>query len=286
VFQSLRWNFNNWEYWSIAGLATERAFNTNVHTQFKNNWWLHMGGTLGQVGTTFCDRCARGGPAIRQDPYLAPWAGIQGDDRHALVPYFWVNYFRGDQGRSESISLQPELDLKVSTRFTTSLSANWKRNRDDVQYFGTFTDSAGGAHYTFAHLKQKTLNLTWRLGYTFPPTMSLQVYASPYISKGSYSNVREIGQARAASYSARYQPYADPTVAANPGGFNFQQFRSNVVFRWEYRAGSTLFLVWSQGRQDITSDEGPKSFGQNLGDLFSQRANDTFLVKFSYWLAH
>jgi hypothetical protein len=46
--------------------------NTNVHTQFKGNWWLHMGGTLGQVGTTYCDRCARGGPAIRQDMYIAP----------------------------------------------------------------------------------------------------------------------------------------------------------------------------------------------------------------------
>ena len=285
VFQSLRWNFNNWEYWSIDGLPTERAFNTNVHTQFRNNWWFHMGGTLGQVGATYCDRCARGGPAIRQDPYLAPWGGIQGDDRHALVPFFWVNYFRGDQGHSESLSLQPELDLKVSTRFTTSLSANLRRNRDDLQYFGTFTDSLGGAHYTFAHLHQKTLSLTWRLGYTFTPTMSLQVYASPFISKGSYSNVREIGQARAASYSARYQPYTDPAVAANPGGFNFQQFRSNVVFRWEYRAGSTLFVVWSQGRQGFASDEGPKSFGGNLGDLFSQRANDTFLVKLSYWLA-
>ena len=48
----LRWNFNNWEYWSVAGLPTERAFNTNVHTQFNNRWWLHMGGTLGQIGAT------------------------------------------------------------------------------------------------------------------------------------------------------------------------------------------------------------------------------------------
>ena len=285
VFQSLRWNFNNWNYWTIAGLPTERAFNTNVHTQFTNRWSLHMGGTLGQLGTTYCDRCARGGPAIRQDPYIAPWMGIEGDDRNALVPSLWMNYWRGDQGRSESINLSPELDLKVSSRFTTSLSPSWSHNRNDTQYFGTFTDASGGQHYTFAHLEQKTLSLTWRLGYTFTPTASLQVYASPFISKGTYSDVREVADARAVAYDERYQPYADPAVAGNPGGFNFQQFRSNVVFRWEYRAGSTLFLVWSQGRENSLDAEGTKSFGGDFGDLFRQRANDTFLVKVSYWFA-
>ena len=192
VFRELRWNFNNWEYWSIAGLPTERAFNTNVHTQFNNRWWLHVGGTLGQIGATYCDRCARGGPAIRQDPYIAPWAGIEGDDRRPLVPSFWVNYWRGDRGRSESLELEPELELKVSTRFTTSLSASYERNRNDTQYFGTFTDSAGTPHFTFAHLEQKTLSLTWRLGYTFTPNTSLQVYASPFVSKGTYTDVREV----------------------------------------------------------------------------------------------
>ncbi len=96
---------------------------------------------------------------------------------------------------------------------------------------------------------------------------------------------REIGQARSAPYAARYTPYTDPNVAAAPTGFNVGEFRSNVVFRWEYRPGSALFLVWSQGREAFTPVEGHETFGGNLGDLFSQRANDTFLVKLSYWFA-
>jgi len=285
IFQQLRWNFNNWEYWTVAGLPTERAFNSNVHIQFSNRWWLHTGGTLGQVGSTYCDRCARGGPAIRQDSYISPWMGIQGDDRNPLVPSLWINYFRGDGGRSESINLSPELDLKVSSRFTTSLSPSYSHNRDNTQYFGTFTGADGLPHYTFAHLDQKTLSITWRLGYTFTPNASLQVYASPFISKGTYSNVRELASPRALAYDDRYQPYADPAVSADPGGFNFQQFRSNVVFRWEYRAGSTIFLVWSQGRESSASLQGTRSFAGDFSDLFNQRANDTFLVKVSYWLA-
>jgi len=286
VFQSLRWNFNNWEYWTAAGLPTERAFNTNVHIQWTNRWWLHLGGTFGQVGATYCDRCARGGPAIRQDPYLSPWITIAGDDRRPLVPSLSANYNRGDQGRSETIDVTPELDFKVSTRFTSSLSLEYNHNRNDVQYFGTFTDPGGQQHYTFAHLAQQTLSLTWRLGYTFTPTTTLQVYASPFVSKGTYSDVREIADPRASDFSARYQPYADPAVANDPGGFNFQQFRSNVVFRWEYRPGSTLFLVWSQGREGSADLEGNRSFRGDLGDLFARRANDTFLVKVSYWITH
>ncbi len=285
VFRELRWNFNHWQHWSAAGLPTERAFNTNVHTQLNNRWWLHAGGTVGQLGATYCDRCARGGPAIRQDPYIAPWVGIEGDDRKALVPSFWLNYTREDQGRSEILSLEPALELKVSTRFTSTVSAVWERNRNDTQYFDTFADSNGTEHYTFAHLEQETLTLTWRLGYTFTPNTSLQVYASPFVSKGTYSDVREIGAPRAKAYEARYRPYGDPAVPADPGGFNVQEFRSNVVFRWEYRPGSTLFLVWSQGREGGADREGGKSFGGDFGDLFDRRPDNTFLVKVSYWLA-
>jgi hypothetical protein len=283
VFRELRWNFNNWQYWSLDGLPTERAFNTNVHTQFKNRWWLHIGGTLGQIGATYCDRCARGGPAIRQDPYIAPWAGIEGDDSKSLVPKLWVNYLLGDGSRSETLSLEPTLEIKVSSRFSTSIGTRWEGNRNDIQYFDTFTDSTGAERYTFAHLEQSTLSFTWRLAYTFTPSTTLQVYASPFVSKGTYSDVREIGSPRAEEYDARYQPYDDPEVADDPGGFNVQEFRSNVVFRWEYRPGSTLFLVWSQGRQDDRDVEGNNSFRGDFSDLFQLRPANTFLVKVSYW---
>ena len=130
------------------------------------------------------------------------------------------------------------------------------------------------------------MNLTWRLGYTFTPNTTLQVYASPFVSKGTYSDVRELDQPRAVSFSDRYKPYGDPVVTGNPGGFNVQEFRSNVVFRWEYRPGSTLFLVWSQGREGGSDvSQGHDSFGGDLDNLFSQPANDTFLVKLSYWFA-
>jgi hypothetical protein len=283
-FRQLRWNFNWWQYWTAAGLATERAGNSNVHVQFKNNMWFHMGGTIGQLAGVLCDRCARGGPAIRTDPYLSAWGGIEGDSRRALTPFLWFNYFLGDGARSHSIDVSPTVDFRMGSRFSTELGLDWNWNRDDAQWYGNFTDSANVTHYTFAHLEQRTLSLTWRVDYTITRDMTLQLYAQPFVSKGTYSNVRELADPRAAAYLDRYRPYGDATVAADPGGFNYKQFRSNVVFRWEYLPGSILFVVWQQGRQDNAPTEGTRSLGGDLGGLFGLRADNTLLVKASYWL--
>ena len=284
LYQRFQWNFNWWQYWTTAGLPEERAFNTNTHTTFRNTWSFHVGGTVGQLGTTYCYSCARGGPAVRQDSYFAPWAGIAGDDRKAIVTYFWVNYWRADGGRSHNISLSPELDFKLASRVTAALAPNYSRSRNDIQPLGARTDTSNVTHYLFGHLDQKQLGLTMRFTYPFSASMSLQVYAQPFISKGTFSNIRELSATpRAADYASRYQAYGDTAFTNNIGGFNYKQFRSNVVFRWEYRPGSALFVVWSQGRQGSTGIEGTRSFGGDMNDLFNLRPDNRFLVKLSYW---
>lgn len=284
-FQQGFWNFNWWQQWTTAGLALDRAFNTNAHFQLNNRWWVHGGGTVMALGETFCDRCARGGPAVRRNPAVSAWSGVEGDSRFPVVPSLWLNFWRGDEGKSEYVGVNPSVDLRVASRLTASLGAEISRNRDDWQWFGNFTDTLSGiTSYTFAHLEQHTASLNWRLDYTFSPTLSLQLYASPFVSKGSYSNVRELANARAVRYEDRFQPYADTAVAANPGGFNFKQLRSNVVLRWEYRPGSTLFVVWTQGRDDFENRQGTRAFDGDFRRLFNAYPMNTFLVKVSYWL--
>jgi uncharacterized protein DUF5916/cellulose/xylan binding protein with CBM9 domain len=280
LYNRFQWNFNWWQYWTTAGLPEERAFNTNTHTTFRNQWSLHFGGTVGQLGTTYCYSCARGGPAVGQDSYLAPWLGINGDDRKAIVPYVWFNWFRGDGGRSSSFSFSPEVDFKIASRVTAAISPSYSRNRSDVQPLGPTTGTDSLTHYLFAHLEQKQLALTMRVTYPFTANATLQVYAQPFISKGTFSSVRELSATpRAKDYASRYQPYP-----ISIGGFNFKQFRSNVVFRWEYRPGSTLFVVWSQGRLGSTGVEGTRSFGGDMNDLFDLPPDNSFLVKLSYWI--
>ena len=125
-----------------------------------------------------------------------------------------------------------------------------------------------GRRYVFAQLDQTTLSANIRLNVSFTPTMSLQFYGQPLISTGRYRDVRSWRGPRASTSSAR-APGAwtyDPATARvrprrrRPRGrrrsqdFNFKSLRGNAVFRWEYRPGSTLYLVWTQQRTDDESD--------------------------------
>ena len=280
-FQRAFWNFNWWQFWTTGGLPTDRAANTNVHAQLKNQWWVHVGGTIGNLGDVYCDRCARGGgPAARVDQFISPWGGIQLDQRRAIVPSLWMNYFKGDQGHSQSINVSPQVDLRISSQFRGSVSLSASHNINDRQDVNPSTDSTG-THYLFAHLDQQTVSMSFRVDYTATPTLTVQVYASPFVSKGRWSNMRELSATpRAAAYSDRFQPFVGPT----PGDFNFKFFNSNMVVRWEYKPGSTLFLVWNQGRDDFEPTMGNRNIRGDFKRLFNAYPRNTFLVKASYWL--
>ncbi|HZI21597.1 MAG TPA: DUF5916 domain-containing protein [Gemmatimonadales bacterium] len=279
VYQIAFWNFNWWQYWTAAGTPVERAANTNGHVQLNNRWWVHGGATAGQLGTTFCDRnCSRGGPAVRVDPYLSVWGEVDGDGRPPLVPAVWFNYWRGDGGRSENFNGNVQLAYRIASQVNTSLTLRATHNVNDVQSIAPVSDSAG-THYLFAHLNQKQVSLTGRVDYTVSTTLTLQLYGQPFVSKGDFSSVRELASPSAAAFDDRYRPYA-----ANPGGFNFKAFNSTTVLRWEYRPGSTLFLVWTQGREDFQPAIGPRSLTGDFQDLFGLHPDNTFLIKASYWI--
>src|SRR5207247_3157724 len=168
LYQRFQWNLNWWQYWTTAGLPEERAFNTNTHITFRNTWSFHMGGTLGQLGETYCYSCARGGPAVRQDPYFAPWAGLNGDDCTAMVPYVWVNYWRGHGGRYQDRHVSSCVDFNAAAALPAAPHPSYTRNTNEVQPLNPVTDPAGNVlHSLFAHLDQKQLALTLRFTYPF-----------------------------------------------------------------------------------------------------------------------
>ena len=62
-----------------------------------------------------------------------------------------------------------------------------------------------------------------------------------------------------------------------------KSFRTTNVLRWEYKPGSTLFVVWQQAREN---DAVPGGFrvGRDIHDIFGVPPHNVFLVKFAYWL--
>ncbi len=277
-------NGNVWNQWTTGGLALERAVNSNAHLVFSNNWGFAAGATLGQLGNTYCDRCARGGPAVRQSRYLAPWLTITGDDRRRITPSVSTNYYRTDEGRSYNWKLEPSMAVRASSQLLFSLDVTASHNEDNTQWIGNFGDTTKPAtHYAFAHLHQNTLVTAVRATYIATPELSFQFYAQPFVSNGTYTNARELSaDPRAANYTDRYVAYTPPASAM--AGFNDREFKSNTVVRWEYRPGSTLFLVWTQGRQAYDNAPDTRGWTQSYPDLLKLRPDNTFLVKFSYWL--
>ncbi len=65
--------------------------------------------------------------------------------------------------------------------------------------------------------------------------------------------------------------------------FRFVSLRTNAVIRWEFRPGSTLFLVWQQDRND-RFDDGSTDVAGSFGDAFTAVGTQVFAVKISYWL--
>ncbi|MGH7664041.1 MAG: DUF5916 domain-containing protein [Gemmatimonadaceae bacterium] len=280
-------NFNQWSYWTVGGLPTAFGFNFNSHVELKNTWWAHMGANIGDFTETYDDRVARGGPAVRNSSDWEIWSGMELDRRKSITPTVFAGVFGSDGGRSHGWWIDPQVSLRARSRLSGSVGMRYQERVSDDQWHSNFGSSGEpGTHYTFARLDQTTVSLTTRLSLTATPNLSLQLYAQPFMSTGTYSNWRELDDPRAEDYDARYRPFDALAAGAesnDPGGIDFKQFRSNAVVRWEYRPGSTIFFVWSQGRSAFDPTAAEFSPRQDLDDLFGLHPDNTFLVKASYW---
>jgi hypothetical protein len=119
------------------------------------------------------------------------------------------------------------------------------------------------------------------------------------VSKGRYGEFKRAASPRADAYADRFYRFAASEIAFFPGAnayqvdeggvayafgnpdFDFRQFRSNLVARWEFRPGSSLYVVWSQDRTD--EQIFGKSIAHSLDALRLAPATNVFLVKLSYW---
>jgi hypothetical protein len=179
--------------------------------------------------------------------------------------------------------VRPYFILRAASNIGVELGARYQRNRDNTQWYGNVgAVGSSDAHYLFAHLDQHLLSFQTRLSITATPNLSLQFYGEPFVTTGKYTSVRELDSPRSPDYSRRFKPYA---LEGSAGGFNEKEFHSNMVLRWEYRPGSALFVVWSQGRLQDDRHLGNFAPGRDYRDLFSARPDNTLLIKASYWFS-
>jgi len=271
-------NFNYYRSWNTDGDRLVNGGNVNGSATFTNNW--ELGGGFNVNGATLDDRVTRGGPALRNDGFENFWTWGGTDPRK---PVQLSTFNGGGWNGLGSRFHDHEFTLTVRPFSALTVSSGLRLNRSDNREQWTTLVSDTKDHYVFAHIDQTTVALTERLNYTMSPNLSLQLYAEPFVSGGAYDSFKEIADPRSPDYGRRYTPYAYDLVANGNPDFNVKSFRTTNVLRWEYRPGSTLFVVWQQARENDAVPGGFR-FGRDVHDIFGVPPTNVFLVKLAYWL--
>jgi hypothetical protein len=195
-----------------------------------------------------------------------------------------LSYFVGGGGNGEGttwVDFNPSVTYRPLPALTFNPGVRFSRNKFGAQWVEKVTDS--GNHYVFGELDQTTIAMTMRLNYTMTPTLSLQLYAEPFVSAGDYRAFKELVHGRNRDYGQRYAPFDYNFAPDDNPDFNVKSFRTTNVLRWEYKPGSTLFVVWQQARENEFVPGGFR-FGRDFRGIFGVPPQNTFLVKLAYWL--
>jgi hypothetical protein len=269
--RSFRYNLNQWAGWNYDGDRLYSGINVNAHAMFRNNWATGTGGNINWQ--PFDDRATRGGPGVYGNAQRSIWAYLESDQRPAVS--LGIFTFNSTDGKGTTLhDASPNVSYRPSSFLKASVGLHWSQNTDQSQW----VEATDDGRYVFARIYQQTVGIQTRLNYTVTPALSIQLYAEPFVSSGNYTNFKELVDGRSKSYEGRYKPTA---YAGNPD-FNYRSFRTTNVLRWEYKPGSTLFVVWQQGREDSV-EYGNFNFNRDFGAVFDAPAKNVFLVKFAYW---
>jgi hypothetical protein len=269
--------------WTFGGERQDAAAQLYASFQLRSHWggaaWYmrHAGGLSTSV--------LRGGPAVVWPGRHMGSLSVHSDPRRPLSVRLRGHWEAEDATGGRERSLSASATLRAGERTTLSLRPAASRGTNPWQYVGTQADAGadGAPRYRVGRLEQTTASLTARLDHAFTPTLSLQLYAQPFLSAGDYSAFRELADPRARAFEARFRLLDADEVPPSSPDFNVRELRGNAVLRWEYRPGSTLFVVWSQGRRHFVPD-GRFDAREGMGDLFRTPGTDVLLVKLSYWL--
>ena len=273
ILRDLNVNFNQWSHRNFSGELINYGGNVNANASFTNLW--SAGGGLNVSGRALDDRLTRGGPAGFIEGNLNSWQWFNTDDRKP-VSFHWNSGFNRNADGSRGLDLNPAVQLRPGSAISAEIGVGFSRNNDQAQWVSAYREG-DRTHYVFGELRQRTTSMTLRLNYTLTPNLSVQLYGQPFVSAGRYERYKELIDGRA-PYAGRFAPFDYP----ESGDFKVLSFRTTNVMRWEYKPGSTLFVVWQQGREGFSSD-GSFRLGRDYGDVFTAPYTNTFLVKLAYW---
>ncbi len=299
ILNSYYFDLQQNHYRSFGGEKLGDALLGHVRFQFKNLWKLDVfaGRDFYEVDT----RQLRGGPSLRIDGSNMARIFVQTNSSKNLFLGGGPRLIWNDDKvtRTEQFSFYAQ--WLISNRFNLISNSSLSLQTDNSQYVMQ-KDIEDVRQYLVGTINRKTLSTTFRAEFFVTPELSFQYYGNPYASVGKYDNFRKVADSRAKDNNERFTALPIETVdgqrllmdetknhvirnlTLNNPDFNFQEFRSNFVARWEYKTGSTIYFVWTNSRSRYENNYEPSVF-ESLKGMNKVKAENAFMLKISFWLS-
>jgi uncharacterized protein DUF5916 len=269
-------NLNRYGEWNFGGNPQSNQWSPQVNLTWLNFWTTDI--RFWSFGAVDSANLTRGGPLMRLEAARQGQVEVSSPAAQQTHLKAGVYYMTRRDGGSVRY-LYGEAGVRPSPRWQMSLAPTVVREVDSRQYVTTLDGGAAatfGGRYIFARVDRSTLSTQFRLNYTFKPDLNVDVHAEPFAASGAYGPTGEL----IAAQTNELRPFDVPGTR----DFNARFFRSNVVVRWEWKPGSTLFVVWQQNRA-ATEPVGTRA---SLGDMLNSIAapgDHVLAVKTTFWLS-
>ncbi|MFW5831429.1 MAG: DUF5916 domain-containing protein, partial [Prolixibacteraceae bacterium] len=295
ILQSYFFNVQHEHRWSYGGESLTDELKTRTRLVFKNLWKLDL--LLNRTFFEIDTRQLRGGPSLRLGGNSHARFFVQTNSSKDLIFAAGTAYDVRDDNISNRLNYTFFAQWIINNRLNFSSKTSYTNETDFNQYVMQKVVN-GNREYIVGEIDRQTISTTLRAEFFVTPELSFQYYGSPYASSGKYSNYRKVEHATAKDPEQRYEPLIieNEHYLMGPSNvmfhnftswapdFNFQEFRSNFVARWEYKTGSTAYFVWTNNRTRYESSYEP-SILQSFKGISKVSAQNAFMLKISYWFS-
>ncbi len=285
--------------WTFGGDRTSSRVRTEFESTWKNFWRTTVSANVDFRGYNW--QLTRGGP-LMEGPRVWTWQGRLRNRSGAQTAWDAAVEYNADELGGVTRHIDGQFSFRPRPSWRLSISPVYEREINPRQYVTTYGGGRPETYerrYIFAFIDRTTLSTQLRLNYTLKPDLTLDAYAEPFAASGRYDKFGELLAARSRflraygtdgttietrSDGSRIVRDGLQTFAMENRDFNTRSFRSTVVLRWEWRPGSTLYVVWQQDRLDSQPIGSSVGVADMVGSLGAPGTN-FFAVKATIWLA-